>query len=78
MPREPLRLRCILGKFRCVALARHPVVGWSATIDLGGRTATLSIPYDFADIRKGDLLTLYTEIPTKEHIGALPQKTSDN
>lgn len=73
---DPLRLRCILGKFRCVALARHPVVGWVATLDLGGRTMELKIPYDFADLRRGDLLTLYTEIPTKEHVGALPQGSS--
>lgn len=71
---ESLRLRCILGKFRCIDISPRPI-GTRATIDLGGRTMKIDIPYEFADLRPGDLLTLYTEIPAKEHVGALPQPT---
>lgn len=68
---EPLRLRCILGKFRCVHLSSSGV----ATIQVThGYRMQMMVP-EFADLRPGDLLTLYTEIPAKEHVGALPQPT---
>lgn len=71
---DPLRLRCVLGKFRCVAITRNLDL-WQATIQVtDGYQMRMMIP-DFADLRPGDLLTLYTEIPTKEHVSALPQPT---
>lgn len=69
---EPLRLRCILGKFRCTHIHNN-----IATIQVtDGYRMQMLIP-SFADLRPGDLLTLYTEIPAKEHIGALPHPASE-
>jgi hypothetical protein len=53
----PLRLILKLGKYRVVAR-------WSNHMKLalgGSTTMTITLP-DGADVREGDLLTLYTEV----------------
>lgn len=64
--KRPLRLRLVLGKFRVTEVHPAPLgPGYQAKIELGGSTTmTVLIPWDIADIRHGDLVTLYTEIPT--------------
>ena len=52
-----LRLRLVLGKFRVLertALEMKVALG-------GSTTMTVTLP-EYADVRAGDLLTLYTEV----------------
>lgn len=59
MPRQR-RLVLVIGKFPVVKL-----IGRTMTLKLGGTTEmTISLP-DMADVRNGDLLTLYTEVLLK-------------
>jgi hypothetical protein len=59
MPRQR-RLVLVLGKFRVVKLMDRKM-----TIKLGGTTEmTVDLPA-MADVRDGDLLTLYTEVLLK-------------
>lgn len=58
MPDNGLRQRWVLGKFYVVAIERGV-----ARISLGG-TTEMRIPIPpRADLRVGDLLTYYTEVP---------------
>lgn len=55
--RKPLRLVLVLGKFRVDERTANAM-----KIALGGSTTmTVTLP-DGADVRAGDLLTLYTEV----------------
>ena len=61
------RLVLILGKFPVTEVSRA-FRGWRMKVQLGGTTtATFENVPDMADVRVGDLLTLYTEVLTKEH-----------
>ena len=54
---KPLRLVLVLGKFRVSDRSAN-----SMKIELGGSTTmTVTLP-DGADVKAGDLLTLYTEV----------------
>ncbi len=65
--KEPMRLRLVLGKFRVVDLR-----GQTMKVALGGSTTmTCQLP-DLADVREGDLLTLYTEVLVKAKPDANP------
>jgi hypothetical protein len=56
-----LRLRLVLGKFQVKAISKG-LTGTRFAIDLGNSvTITIDAPVQ-ADIRLGDLLTLYTEV----------------
>lgn len=56
-----LRYRLILGKFRVTAISTG-LAGSKATLALPGSvTMTIDIPLR-ADVKLGDLLTLYTEV----------------
>lgn len=58
---EPLRFRLVLGKFR-VSRTTSNALNTTFTLDLGNSIKmTLDVP-PYADVREGDLLTLYTEI----------------
>lgn len=64
-PASSLRLQLIIGKFRCLEVTKI-ALGYRAKVALGGSTTmTVDIPYEAADIRTDDILTFYTEIPTK-------------
>lgn len=66
MPKQ-LRLTLVLGKFPVTEVSRA-FRGWRMKVQLAGTTtATFENIPDIADIRVGDLLTLYTEVLTKEH-----------
>lgn len=68
----PVRIRLVLGKFRCTEV-RKGDTGYTAKIALGGSTTmTAIIPYDYVDIREGDLLTFYTDVLTKGTADAPP------
>ena len=58
-----LRLRLVLGKFRVTSVSKA-LIGYVAKIQLGPASMEITIPYDSADIRSGDLITLYTEVPS--------------
>lgn len=62
MTKQPY-LRLFLGKFRVVSISDR-LGQRSAKVQLGGTTTMeiSSIPL-FADLRPGDLLTFYTEVP---------------
>jgi hypothetical protein len=53
-----MRLLLVLGKFR-VTERQHDLM----KVALGGSTTmTVTLP-EYADVREGDILTLYTEVP---------------
>ena len=57
-----LRFRLILGKFRVINVFPG-TTGFKAIIDLGNSVRlTMDVPVS-ADLRTGDLLTFYTEVP---------------
>lgn len=59
--RERLMLRLILGKFRCISRSEN-----HAKIDLGNSVyMEILLPDSRFDLRPGDLLTYYTEVPYK-------------
>ena len=62
------RIVLVLGKFRVMERNESTM-----KIALGGSTTmTVNIPWEYADIRAGDLLTLYTEVLTKGILDAPP------
>lgn len=62
MTEKQFRLRLVLGKYRVVNIEAGNV----AVIQLGG-TTQMRVPIpERADIRLGDILTLYTEVLTKD------------
>lgn len=65
------RLQLQLGKYRITK-----VEGNIITIQLGGTTSMNVIVPAIADIRPGDILTFYTEVPIKETFNAKPSATS--
>jgi hypothetical protein len=61
-----LRLVLVLGKFRVIDRSNNAM-----KIALGGSTTmTVTLP-DYADVKEGDILTLYTEV-----LYAKPEPTS--
>ena len=66
-----MRLRLILGKYRVTKVAKD-ALGILFVLDL---TNSVRITFDsippYADVREGDLLTLYTEVLTNDN----PQQT---
>lgn len=58
--RQPPRFKLELGKYAVKNLTRK-FNGLEFWLDLGGPKMKIHIPFD-ADVREGDLLTLYTEV----------------
>lgn len=66
-----LRYRLILGKFRVTAISTG-LTGFKATLALPGSvTMTIDIPLR-ADVKLGDLLTLYTEVLANDQPNPTP------
>lgn len=66
------RFKLILGKYPVVRV-EAPILGIKQfALQLQGVRVVIDAPHD-ADVREGDLLSLYTEVAL-----ALPQKASDN
>ena len=64
---EPLRYRLILGKYRVVKVDRTTFI-CTITVDLlQGVKLSADVPIS-SDVKEGDILTLYTEILTKETV----------
>lgn len=63
---EPLRLVLILGKFQIKSISKG-LTGTKFALDMGNSvTITVDAPVQ-ADVRLGDLLTLYTEVLSNAH-----------
>ena len=66
-----LRYRLILGKFRVKAISQG-LTGLKATLDLGSSvTMVVDCPIR-ADVKLGDLLTLYTEVLVNDQPNPAP------
>ena len=65
---KQLRLRLILGKFPVSAITKT-LTGWQIELTLGGTTTAKFIVPHSADVRQGDILTLYTEVLSNRSIG---------
>ena len=60
---KQVRLRLVLGKYRVLKVERHPY-GFQIAIDLlQGIKMVVELPAS-ADVREGDILSLYTEVLT--------------
>lgn len=70
--KKSLRFQLVLARCRCeVEAAGLGLTGYKVTIHIGqGVKMQCHVPWDSADIRNGDLLTLYTEVPMKEGYNA--------
>lgn len=68
------RLRLILGKYPVTSVAESFGLK-SFTLKLGDAKATITHLPAHVDIRVGDLLTLYTDVLTKERPNAIPLST---
>lgn len=56
--------RLILGKFQVQEVKKDPLQGWLMTFKfLNGTYISTSLPSDRCDVRAGDFITLYTEVP---------------
>ncbi len=74
MPNSKPMIRLIMGKFQVIRLDLG-ALGAKAVINLGNSvTATADIPAS-ADLRLGDWLTFYTDVPYKGSLDAPSQPT---
>jgi hypothetical protein len=60
---ERMRMKLALGKFRVIRITKA-AVGFDFILELPNSVyMTINVP-TYADVREGDLLTLYTEVLT--------------
>lgn len=60
---DQLRFKLVLGKYRVIRIQPVPD-GHAMVLDLGNSVKMTVIVPPIADVREGDLLTLYTEVLT--------------
>jgi len=69
MQKPRLRYQLILGKFP-VTQVKRGLTNLELVLDLGKGLYLITHAPDTADVRQGDLLTLYTEVLAKDHPNA--------
>ena len=61
-PQTALRYQLILGKFPVIKIDKDPFDKLQFVLDVGKKVYMVCTPPPNADVKEGDLLTLYTEV----------------